>query len=102
MLQAKADSLKSDLNRAVAITSAIVRTDAVSVGARVRLRDAGGQDVTYTLLGPPDADVSKGIINYLTPLGQALMGQATGEKVRLDVEGEVRELEVLEIQNGME
>ncbi len=101
LLQAKADELKANLARAVVIKPDIIRTDAVSVGSRVRLKDGAGDEITYTLLGPPDADLSKGIINYQTPLGQALMGQAAGESVRLEIGGEVRELEVLAIESGM-
>jgi len=101
LLQAKADAIGTDLALAVAIKPEIVRTDAVSVGSRVRLRDGSGSEITYTLFGPPDTDVAHGIINYLTPLGQALMGQTTGDKVTLDVDGDVRELEVLGIESGL-
>ena len=98
LLQAKVDTLKSDLARAVAITPDIVASDRVSVGTRVHLRDGGGEQVSYTLFGPPDTDPGSGVINYLTPLGQALMGTAKGAKVRLEIEGEVRELEVLDFE----
>ncbi|MDF1702651.1 MAG: GreA/GreB family elongation factor [Planctomycetota bacterium] len=101
LLQAKANELKASLARAVVIRPEIIRTDAVSVGSRVRLKDAGGEEITYTLFGPPDADVAQGIINYQTPLGQALMGRATGESVRLEIGGKVRELTVLGIESGM-
>jgi transcription elongation factor GreA len=102
IMQAKSDALKADMTRAAVIQADIVRVDAVSVGSRVRLRDASGHELTYTLFGPPDADVGQGIINYLTPLGQALMGQGEGDQVRLDIDGEIRELEVLGIENGLE
>lgn len=101
LLEAKAKTLKADLARAVEIKPEIVRVDAVSVGSRVRLRDPRGSEITYTLFGPPDADVSRGVISYLTPLGQALMGRTPGDHVRLDIDGEVRELEVLGIENGL-
>jgi transcription elongation factor GreA len=101
LLQAKADQLKSGLARAVPIKAEIIRTDAVSVGSKVHLKDKTGEEVTYTLFGPPDADVAKGVINYQTPLGQALMGQAQGDTVRLEISGEVRELTVLGIESGM-
>jgi len=100
LLQAKLDQLKSDIARAVPITSDMVSSDSVSVGTRVRLKD-GDHELTYTLFGPPDMDMDKGIINYMTPLGQALMGTKVGDAVRLDVEGAVRELEVLGIENGL-
>ena len=57
---------------------------------------------TYTLLGPPDADVPQGVINYLTPLGQALMGRKPGEHIEVVVEDEKRDLEVLAIENGLD
>jgi transcription elongation factor GreA len=101
LLEAKANALKADVARAVEIKPDLVRTDAVSVGSRVRLRDAAGHEITYTLFGPPDADMGRGIISYLTPLGQALMGRAPGDHVRLDIEGDVRELEVLGIESGL-
>jgi transcription elongation factor GreA len=98
LLTARADAMRADLTRAVAITRAIVRTDAVSVGTRVRLKDASGERRTYVLLGPPDADVDKGVISYLTPLGQALMGSKPGEHVRVEIGDALHELEVLEVE----
>lgn len=101
LLTAKVANIKADLQRAVEITSAIVSAGSVSVGTRVRLRDGGGAVHTYTLFGPPDTDVERGIINYMAPLGQALMGRTKGDQVRLDIDGEVRELEVLEIETAV-
>ena len=101
LLQAKLDVLKGDLARAVEIKPEIVQVGTISVGCRVRLRDAGGEEISYVLLGPPDADLEHGIINYLTPLGQALMGQAEGDTFRLEVGQDVRELTVLGIENSL-
>ena len=101
MLEAKLEVLRSDIARAVPITTDIVRTEAVSVGTRVRLKDADGSIVTYTLLGPPDAQLDKGIINYQTPIAQAMMGQRVGDPVSLDVDGTVRKLTVLSIESSL-
>jgi transcription elongation factor GreA len=98
LLQAKVDIMRSELARAVPITPEIVRTDAVSVGARVRVKDQHGRDTTYTLWGPPDVDVENGIINYLTPLGKALMGSKPGQTVRFEVDGDARNLTIVEIE----
>ncbi len=101
LLQAKADQVNSELARALPLTAGVVSTDAVSVGTRVRLRDGDGEEVSYTLLGPPDVDVKKGVINYLTPLAQALMGRKLGDHVQVDLEGGTRDLEILGIENGL-
>ena len=90
-----------ELARAVVLTADVISTDSVSVGAQVHLKDPEGREFHYTLLGPPDADVKRGIINYLTPLGQALMGRKPGDHVQIVVEDEKRDLEVLSIDNAL-
>ena len=101
MLAARSNEIKNTLALAREIRPEIVRTDAVSVGCRVRLRDPAGKDVTYTLLGPADVDVSRNIINYQTPLGRSLMGKKPGDKVTIDVMGATHAYQVLEIASGL-
>ena len=101
LLQARADQVISDLARAVVLTKDVINTEHVSVGSAVTLRDPEGEEYAYVLLGPPDADVKRGIINYLTPLGQALMGRKPGDHVEVVVGDEKRDLEVLTIENGL-
>ena len=101
LLQARADAMGGELARAIVLTPDIVRTDAVTVGTRVRVRDGEGHEITYTLLGPPDVDVGRGVINYLTPLGQALMGRKPGEHVQVDFDDGSRDVEILTIENGL-
>ncbi len=101
MLQAKSASIQGTLALAREIRREIVRTDTVSVGARVRLRDMKGQEVEYTLLGPPDVDVDHHIINYQTPLARSLMGRRRGERVTLELMGNVHQYEVLDIASGI-
>src|SRR5439155_20839666 len=84
LLTARSNALKGLISLAREIKPEIVRTDTVSVGSRVRLRDARGAEVVYTLLGPSDIDVARGVINYQTPLGQSLMGKKPGEAVALE------------------
>jgi transcription elongation GreA/GreB family factor len=100
LLQAKVDLMRSELARAVPISPEIVRTDAVSVGARVHVKDQNGKNVVYTLWGPPDVDVEHGIINYLTPLGKALMGSRPGQTVTFEVDGDRRHLTISSIETA--
>jgi transcription elongation factor GreA len=101
MLLAKSQALAGMISLAREIRPEKVRTDAVSVGVRVRLRSRGGEDVSYTLLGPSDVDMERNVINYQTPLGQSLMGKKPGERVTLEVMGETHHYEVLEIAPGL-
>ncbi len=101
MLLARSNALQNMIALAREIRPEIVRTDAVSVGTRVRLRDRDGADVSYALLGPADVDVAKNVINYQTPLGQSLMGKKKGDVVSLDLMGETHTYEVLEISAAL-
>jgi transcription elongation factor GreA len=101
MLTARSQQIAGTLSLAREIRPEIVRTDAVSVGCRVRLRDDRGAEVSYTLLGPADIDVERHVINYQTPLGQSLMGKKPGDAVSLDVMGQKHSYHVLEIAKGV-
>jgi transcription elongation factor GreA len=101
MLLARENDLKSQISLAREIRPEIVRTDAVSVGCRVRLKDDAGTEVTYALLGPADVDVSRNVISYKTPLGQSLMGKKSGDTVVLELMGARHVYHVLEIGSAV-
>lgn len=53
----------------------------VRVGSTVDLHN--GKKVTYTVVGPVEADPLEGKISNESPIGAALMGKKTGEKVTI-------------------
>jgi transcription elongation factor GreA len=101
LLLAKSNDIQNQIALAREIRPEIVRTDAVSVGSRVRLRDESGAEVSYSLLGPADADVERQVINYQTPLGQSLMGKRPGDTVVLDLMGTRHVYQVLDIASAL-
>jgi len=74
------------LRNARVINNDAVPSDAVSVGSTVRLRDlAAGSELTYTIVGSPEADPLKDRISNESPVGQALIGRRQGETVTVRV-----------------
>ncbi|MDP8217676.1 MAG: transcription elongation factor GreA [Candidatus Theseobacter exili] len=54
--------------------------DRVTLGVSVILEDIEqNKKVPYTILGPDDSDVEKGIISYLSPIAKCLIGKVTGD-----------------------
>ena len=102
LLIAKSNDIQNLIALAREIRPEIVRTDAVSVGTRVRLRDPEGHEVSYALLGPADADVSRHVINYQTPLGQSLMGKRPGDTVTVEMGEDRHVYHVLGIESALE
>jgi transcription elongation GreA/GreB family factor len=83
-LMLRAGKLKLDLVRARPISREDVDPSIVSVGCRVKLEDSAGIELEYTFLGPWDSDPDHGVVSYLAPLGQKLLGRKPGESVELD------------------
>lgn len=62
--------------------------DKVHVGSTVDLKN--GKKVTYRVVGPVEADPLEGKISNESPIGAALMGKKTGDKVTIKTpKGEV-------------
>lgn len=57
-----------------------------------------GKQKTYRILGPQEADPSKGRISHLSPLGSALLGKTTGDIVEyLTPNGAKTHVEVISV-----
>ena len=71
--------------------------DRVFFGARVVYLREDGAEVTVMLVGVDEADFDQGKINWLSPVGQALLKAQEGDVVKVRADGSVEEIEVLEI-----
>ena len=74
------------LRNARVIDNASLPSDAVSVGATVRLNDlAAGSEITYMIVGSAEADPLRDRISNESPVGRALIGRKKGETVTVRV-----------------
>ena len=63
-----------------------LRGDKVIFGATVEMENVdNGETKTYTILGPDEADPTKGSISFLSPVGQALLSREVGDEVSVDI-----------------
>jgi transcription elongation GreA/GreB family factor len=53
----------------------------VRFGVQVTLRAAGGAEQSFRLVGEDEADASRGLLSWVSPLAQALLGRAAGDSV---------------------
>jgi transcription elongation GreA/GreB family factor len=82
------EELESALVRARGTDFANTRTDVAGIGTVVTATDLeANQTETFTVLGAWDFDADKGIISYLTPVGQSLMNRKVGEMVEFELHG---------------
>lgn len=93
------DRLMHEVARATVLPSAEMPADVVSIGSEVRFRDeTTGREQTVTVVLPEDADIARGRVSVLTPIGAALIGLAAGASIGWETrEGEARRLRVLAV-----
>ncbi len=72
----------------------------VVFGATVTYAKADGSEHTVTLVGVDEADLSKGKISWLSPVGQALLKARVDDSVQLRTPAGVEEIEVVAIRYG--
>ncbi len=90
--------LKDKISRAEVIDCAKVSVSNAVFGTVVTLLDLDtDEEVTYQLLGPEEADVKKGSISVLSPLGRSMLGKEVGDEVTAKTPGGTREFEVVTI-----
>ncbi len=88
ILMRRKSELEFQLVRARGSDFANPRTDVVSMGTKVAVTDLDSQNAEqFVILGAWDSDPDKGIISYLTPVGQALLNRKVLEEIEFPVEG---------------
>ena len=98
MIEGRIMELKNKVARAEVIDCTKVNCSRAVFGTVVTLLDMESEEeITYQLLGPEEADVKKGSISVLSPLGKSLLGKTVGEDVKAKTPGGMREFEVVEI-----
>ena len=67
----------------------------VRFGVRVSLRTAAGASQTFRLVGEDEADAARGLVSWVSPLAQALLGHEAGDVVHF----QAGELEILALES---
>lgn len=89
-------SLEHQLNQAEIIPLSS-GGDVVHIGSTVTV-EIEGQKKIYQILGSSEANPSKGVISYNSPIGAALMGKSVGESVAVTLGKKEVEYKILSIK----
>jgi regulator of nucleoside diphosphate kinase len=95
-----AAELAEELDRAHVLPQGRLATDTVCMGCEVEFRDdVTGRVQTVSLVYPNEADIAKGRISVLTPIGTALIGLPVGKSIDWTTRnGEKKRLTVLQVR----
>ena len=71
--------------------------EVVGIGSHVTIQEEDFPEETYHLVGPTEADPSKGKISHESPIGQSLLEHKVGDTVEAETPGGVLKLKILKI-----
>ena len=91
-LDAKMRLLSERIGSAVVIDTTKANPDIVSFGMYVRYNDK-----TIRIVGVDEADASKGLISFLSPIAKSLIGKKKGDKFEIKVPRGTETIEIQEV-----
>jgi transcription elongation factor GreA len=92
--------LETKLANAQVIDPTLLDDDGrVVFGTTVELVDtAGGESMTYQIVGEDEADLKLGKISYSSPIAKALIGKFAGDVAEVRTPGGVKEFEIVDVK----
>jgi regulator of nucleoside diphosphate kinase len=91
-------ALADELEGAEVVDPEQVPGDVVTMRSRVRVLDmVTGEELTYTICYPSEANLEAGRLSVLAPVGTALLGYRVGDVIEWPVPGGVRVLKVVDL-----
>lgn len=72
-------------------------SNTVSVGCTVRVK-TNNKERTFTIVGPQEVDISKGLISNESPIGEALMKHAVGDEVDVETPAGQQIYKILDVK----
>ena len=103
LVEGKINDLHHKLSQCEVVEVGDVSTGRIIFGTTVDLEDLDtGEEVSYRLVGPFEADLAQGTISVTSPIGSALIGKEPGDEVKVRTPGGTKNLEIIDVQYATE
>ena len=89
--------LEQSLRTAVVVPPPAATENRVRFGATVTVRESGGEEARYRIVGVDEADVDRDWVSWLSPIAKALLNARVGQRVKFKFPSGEKELEVVAI-----
>ena len=92
---AEAAKLRAELDRSEIVDAKSIDAGVVTMDSVIDLLDLEtGEEETYTLVFPEEADAAEGKVSVLAPIGTAVLGYRIGDVFQWEVPAGTRRLEI--------
>lgn len=97
-IEGRVMELEDVISRAEVIDTTRLGGDTVTFGTVVEVADEEtDEEQTFTIVGPYEADISKGYISTSSPIARAMIGKRVGESVEVTTPRGAKSYEILSI-----
>lgn len=97
-IEGRVAELEDVISRCEVIDPRKLSGETVTFGVTVEVADEDTDEETaYTIVGPYEADISKGLISTSSPIARALIGKRVGDSVEVAAPRGAKSLEILSI-----
>ena len=87
------------ISRAEVIDSSMIDGNTVTFGTTIIVADEDtDEENTYTIVGPYEADISKGWISTSSPIAKSLIGKKVGDSAEVNTPRGSKSYEILDIK----
>ena len=97
LLEGRIGELRALLASAEQIEDGASSDGIIRLGANIKIRHADGEEASYKLVSPAEADPRRGRISEESPIGRALVGRKKNEEVTADTPSGPEHLVVLDV-----
>ncbi len=97
LLEGRIGELRALLASAEPIEDLPSKDGVIRLGAKVKIRHEDGEEASYLLVSPAEADPRRGRISEESPIGRALVGRKKNEEVTAETPSGPERLVVLDV-----
>lgn len=98
-IEGRVAELEDVVSRGEVINAAQITGETITFGTSVMVADEDtDEESEYAIVGPYEADLSKGLISTSSPIAKALIGKRVGDSVEVTTPRGVKSYEVLSIK----
>lgn len=90
--------LEEEVSRAQVVDPLKVPPTVITMNSRVKLRDLDtGEEMVFTLVFPREADIDRGRLSVISPVGTAILGYTEGDTIEWKVPSGRRRIKIEKI-----
>ena len=97
-VEGRISELEDVTSRAEIIDATKLSTEKVTFGTTVDVADEDtDEESSYHIVGPYEADITKGLVSTSSPIARGLIGKSVGDSAEVHTPGGVKSYEILSI-----